>query len=228
MSDVKNELQVVFEVDGSEVKLTQKIVQDYLVSDGQSISLPEFKMFTELCKVRKLNPFLKEAYIIKYGSEPAQLVVGKDAILKRAIKHPKFNGRQQGVIVLTDKGELLERNGTFKLDTEKLVGAWAKVFRKDWEFPTYVTVSFDEVAQKKKDGTFNSNWAFKGATMVEKVALVRALRETFVEELGGMIDEDEAWSSKDMSNRKTEKEIVHQSDPLEAVVTEKTVSLDEI
>ena len=61
MNEVKNELQVVFEVDGSEVKLTQKIVQDYLVSGGQSISLPEFKMFTELCKVRKLNPFLKEA-----------------------------------------------------------------------------------------------------------------------------------------------------------------------
>jgi phage recombination protein Bet len=228
MNEVKNELQVVFEVDGSEVKLTQKIVQDYLVSGGQSISLPEFKMFTELCKVRKLNPFLKEAYIIKYGSEPAQLVVGKDAILKRAIKHAKFNGRQQGVIVLTDKGELLERNGTFKLDTEKLVGAWAKVFRKDWEFPTYVTVSFDEVAQKKKDGTLNSNWYSKGATMVEKVALVRALRETFVEELGGMVDEDEVWSNKDLANRKTEKEIVHQSDPLEAVITEKTVSLDEI
>lgn len=228
MNEVKNELQVVFEVDGSEVKLTQKIVQDYLVSGGQSISLPEFKMFTELCKVRKLNPFLKEAYIIKYGSEPAQLVVGKDAILKRAIKHPKFNGRQQGVIVLTDKGELLERNGTFKLESEKLVGAWAKVFRKDWEFPTYVTVSFDEVAQKKKDGTLNSNWYSKGATMVEKVALVRALRETFVEELGGMVDEDEVWSNKDLANRKTEKEILHQSDPLEAVVTEKTVSLDEI
>lgn len=228
MSEVKNDLQVVFEVDGSEVKLTQKIVQDYLVSGGQSISLPEFKMFTELCKVRKLNPFLKEAYIIKYGSEPAQLVVGKDAILKRAIKHPKFNGRQQGVIVLTDKGELLERNGTFKLESEKLVGAWAKVFRKDWEFPTYVTVSFDEVAQKKKDGTLNSNWYSKGATMVEKVALVRALRETFVEELGGMVDEDEVWSNKDLANRKTEKEIVHQSDPLEAVITEKTVSLDEI
>ena len=116
----------------------------------------------------------------------------------------------------------------FRSDTEKLVGAWAKVFRKDWEFPTYVTVSFDEVAQKKKDGTLNSNWYSKGATMVEKVALVRALRETFVEELGGMVDEDEVWSNKDLANRKTEKEIVHQSDPLEAVITEKTVSMDEI
>ena len=33
------------------------------------------------------------------------MVVGKDAILKRAILHPKFDGREQGVIVLTkDKG----------------------------------------------------------------------------------------------------------------------------
>lgn len=228
MNEVKNELQVVFMVDDSEVKLTPKIVQEYLVSGDQPITMPEFKMFTELCKVRKLNPFLKEAYIIKFGKNPATLVVGKDAILKRAIKHSKFNGRQQGIIVLNEKGEVIERNGTFKLTTDTLVGGWAKAYRKDWDFPTYVTVTFDEVAQKKSDGSLNQNWASKGATMVEKVALVRALRETFVEELGGMVDEDEVWSNKDLANRKTEKEIVHQSDPLEAVITEKTGSLDEI
>ena len=95
-------------------------------------------------------------------------MVGKDAILKRAILHEKYNGIESGIIVLDENGDVIERKGTFSLDTEKLVGGWAKVFRKDWEHPTYVSVSFSEVAQKKKDGSLNSNWSSKGATMIEK------------------------------------------------------------
>lgn len=187
----KKELAVVYEVDGNEIKLTPSIVQNYIVGNQAKITMQEFKFFTELCKARKLNPFLKEAYCIKYGNEPAALVVGKDAILKRAILHEKYNGIESGIIVLDENGDVIERKGTFSLDTEKLVGGWAKVFRKDWEHPTYVSVSFSEVAQKKKDGSLNSNWSSKGATMIEKVAKVRALRETFIENLSGMYEAEE-------------------------------------
>ncbi len=186
-----NELAVIYEVDGNEIKLTPSIVQEYIVGSNAKITLPEFKFFTELCKARGLNPFLKEAYCIKYGNEPAAMVVGKDAILKRAILHPQYNGMSSGIIVTNEKKEVIERQGTFKLPSEELVGGWAKVFRKDWEHPTYVSVSFDEVAQRKRDGNLNSNWATKGATMVEKVAKVRALRETFIEKLGGMYEAEE-------------------------------------
>src|SRR5574344_993881 len=80
------ELTVKFEIDGQEIKLTPKIVQEYIVGTEAKITNQEFKLFTELCKVRKLNPFLREAYLIKYkAGVPAQLVVGKDAILKRAV-----------------------------------------------------------------------------------------------------------------------------------------------
>lgn len=212
--EVKQEISVEFDVDGSHIRLTPSIVQNYIVGSDSQITMQEFKFFTELCKVRKLNPFTKEAYLIKFGTQPAQIVVGKDAILKRAILNKNFNGRQQGVIILTDKNEVIERNGTFKLPTEKLVGGWAKVYRKDWDFPVYITVAFDEVAQKKKDGTLNSNWSEKGATMVEKVALVRALREAFVEDLGGMIDEDEAWLKEEP--RATKTPITPQKDVLDA------------
>ena len=191
IKDENGELQVVYEVDGNKVKLTPSIVQEYIVGNNTKITMPEFKFFTELCKARKLNPFLKEAYCIKYGNEPAAMVVGKDAVLKRAILHEKYNGMENGIIVLNEKDEIIERPGTFKLDTEKLVGGWAKVFRKDWEHPTYVSVSFSEVAQKKGSGELNKNWATKGATMVEKVAKVRALRETFIEDLGGMYEAEE-------------------------------------
>lgn len=148
---MSNELVVVYKVDDQEIKLTPKIVQDYLVGTTAQITMPEFKLFTELCKVRKLNPFLREAYLIKYSNnQPASIVVGKDAILKRAVLNQKYNGMKSGIIVVNDNGEVTERKGTFKLDNEKLVGGWAEVFRKDWENSIYCSVSLAEVIQKKE------------------------------------------------------------------------------
>lgn len=224
MSQNNEKMLVAYKIDDTEIKLTPKIVQEYIVSGNAQITNPEFKMFTELCKVRKLNPFLKEAYLIKFGSQPAQMVVGKDAILKRAINNKNFNGREQGIIVAREDGSIEERRGTFKLHNESLVGGWAKVYRKDWEYPTYITVSFNEVAQTKSGGGLNSNWATKGATMVEKVALMRALRETFVEDLGGMIDEDEAWQNKDLNKI----EVIKQEDTFADNIIEAEVEATEI
>ena len=125
---------VQYSIGEEDIKLTPVIVQEYL-TDGKAITLPEFKMFASLCKARGLNPFLKEAYIIKFGTLPAQIVVGKDAILKRAILNPDFDGREQGIIVLTEDGQTIEKNGTFILQSETLVGGWAKVYRKNWAKP---------------------------------------------------------------------------------------------
>ena len=189
---MSNEITVAYKVDDQEIKLTPKIVQDYLVGTTAQITMPEFKLFTELCKVRKLNPFLREAYLIKYSNnQPASIVVGKDAIMKRAVLNPKYNGMKSGIMVVNENGEIIERKGTFKLDTEKLVGGWAEVFRKDWENSIYCSVSLSEAIQKKGNGEPNSNWTKQPATMIEKVAKVRALREAFVEDLGGMYEAEE-------------------------------------
>lgn len=211
----KAELTVVYEANGEKITLTPSIVQNFLVGDSGTITLQEFKFFTELCKARKLNPFLKEAYCIKFGSQPAQIVVGKDAILKRAINHPDYDGMESGVIVqVIETGEIIERKGTFYIKSEeKLVGGWAKVYRKNWKYPTYCSVEFYEVAQTKKDGQLNSNWAGKGGTMVEKVAKVRALRETFIEDLSGMYDADETNIPAPESPSEPEPVIIEQAEP---------------
>ncbi len=189
---MSNELVVSYKIDDQEIKLTPKIVQEYLVGTTAQITMPEFKLFTELCKVRKLNPFLREAYLIKYSNnQPASIVVGKDAILKRAVLNSQYNGMKSGIMVLNEKGEIIERKGTFKLDNETLVGGWAEVFRKDWENSIYCSVSLTEAIQKKGNGEPNSNWTKQPATMIEKVAKVRALREAFVEDLGGMYEAEE-------------------------------------
>lgn len=226
----KKELAVIYEVDGEQIKLTPRIVQEYIVGTDAQISLPEFKMFSSLCKARKLNPFLREAYCIKYGKQPAQIVVGKDAVLKRAILNPNYNGMESGVIVeKIETGDIIERQGTFYLKSkENLVGGWAKVYRKNWEFPTYCSVSFEEVAQKKSDGTLNSNWTGKGATMVEKVAKVRALRETFIEELGGMYEAEEI--GVDLPKENQNEIVIEQGEPVEVetVPVDNVVSMNDI
>ena len=228
----KKEIAVVYEVEGEQIKLTPKIVQEYIVGTDAQITMPEFKMFTSLCKARKLNPFLREAYCIKFGNQPAQIVVGKDAVLKRAILNPDYNGMESGVIVeAKETGEITERKGTFYLKSkENLVGGWAKVYRKNWEYPTYCSVSFEEVAQTKKDGTLNSNWNGKGATMVEKVAKVRALRETFIEDLGGMYEAEEMGVDLSQTTTQPKQEIIEQNEPIvvETTPINDVVSMDDL
>lgn len=216
--DSKAEIAVRYKIGDEEIKLTPTIVQNYLVGTNAKITMPEFKLFTELCKVRKLNPFLREAYLIKYSdSNPASIVVGKDAIIKRAVLNQNFNGMESGVIVLDENGEVIERKGTFKLPNEQLVGAWAKVYRKDWEYPIYQSVSLQEAEQRKSNGQANSNWSKQPSTMLEKVAKVRALREAFVEDLGGMYSAEEM--NVDISNEK-EQVITGKEKVKEAVIIE--------
>lgn len=228
---VKKEMVVKYKIDDNEIVLTPSIVQNYIVGNKARITPVEFKFFTELCKVRKLNPFLNEAYLIKYTeNQPAQLVVGKDAILKRAVLNPQYNGMESGIIVLDKDENVIERPGTFKLSSEKLVGGWAKVYIKNRQYPSYVSVSFEEVAQRKSNGDLNLNWSGKGATMVEKVAKVRALREAFVEDLGGMYDADEVIDQNDLPKvHGSDKIILEQNDiPKEPVNdNEKVIVNDE-
>lgn len=222
----KQEIMVKYDIEGQEIKLTPSIVQEYIVGTDAKITMQEFKLFTELCKCRKLNPFLREAYLIKYkAGQPASLVVGKDVILKRAILNPNYNGMKSGIIVQKEDGTVEERKGLFYiLGKETIVGGWAEVYRKDWEYPTYCSVSFDEVAQRKSDGNLNSNWATKKATMVEKVAKVRALRETFVEDLAGMYEAEEMDTPPVKSDE--EFEVIQQVEQTES--NEEEVSMSEL
>lgn len=181
-----------YECNGQMVKISPTLIKKYLVNGNGQVTDQEVMMFLSLCKFQKLNPFLKEAYLIKYGNQPATIVTGKEAFLKRAMRNPNYSGQEAGVVVVCDETGVMEsRVGTIVLEGETLVGGWAKVYVKGWVQPLMVTVAFDEYCLKK-DGKPASNWAVKPATMIRKVALVQALREAFPEDLGGMYTAEES------------------------------------
>lgn len=182
---------VVVETESGNINLTPQTVKKYLVSGDGNVSDQEVMMFMQLCKFRKLNPFLREVYLIKFGNEAATLIVGKDSFTKRAAENAKCAGWEAGIIVKNSAGDIQHREGTFIADDEKLIGGWAKIHRHNWSLPLSHTVSFAEFARRKKDGSLMSTWKNMGATMIRKVALVQALRETFPETIGGMYSEEE-------------------------------------
>ena len=189
----KSEQIAEYEANGMKVTLTPNVVRNYLVSGNKDrVTFEEVSMFINLCKFSGLNPWLKEAYCIKYGDEPAAMVVGKEAFLKRADNNPFYDGLEAGIIVFDDStGEITYRKGTLTLPGEKIIGGYAEVWRKDKGHSYRSEVSFDECAVKKKDGTLNPQWYKKPATMIRKVALVQALKEAFPNSYGGMYTAEE-------------------------------------
>lgn len=183
-----------YESNGEKVKLSPAMVKRYLVSGGGNVTDEEVMMFISMCRFQHLNPFLREAYLIKYGErQAATMVVGKDVFMKRARRHQEFTGLQAGIIVVdAETGQLEYRDGTFyQKDIEHLVGGWAKVFIKGYEVPFYASVPLDEYIGKKKDGEVNGQWSSKPATMIRKVALAQALKEAFPEEASGLYAPEE-------------------------------------
>jgi len=198
--------KISFIANNEEVKLSLDDIKNTLTNGNGQITNKEAMMFLTLCKYQHLNPFIREAYLIKYGNSPATMVVGKDVLLKRAMRADKFKGLSAGVIVINDKGELIEREGTFVLKNEQLVGGWCKVWLKDYEVPFYTSVSMDEYSTGK------SNWQTKPATMIRKVALAQALREAFPEEMSALYDASEMDKTV---METTEHEIVLDETPVE-------------
>ena len=179
---------VTYEVAGQEVKLSYSIVRKYLTKGNADVTDQELVQFISVCKFNKLNPFLNEAYLIKFksarGDGNAQMVVSKEAFFKRAEANEQYDGIEAGIIVLRGDN-VVELEGCFRQAKDVLLGGWAKVYRKDRRIPTVSKVNLSEYDK----GT--SIWNEKKATMISKIAKVQALREAFPSQLGAMYAKEE-------------------------------------
>ena len=180
---------VTYEVAGQEVKLSYSIVRKYLTKGNADVTDQELVQFISVCKFNKLNPFLNEAYLIKFksarGDGNAQMIVSKEALFKRAEACEQYDGIEAGIIVLRGDN-VVELEGCFRQAKDVLLGGWAKVYRKDRRVPTVSKVNLSEYDKG------NSIWNEKKATMISKIAKVQALREAFPSQLGAMYGKEEA------------------------------------
>lgn len=178
------EIENKFVVNGEEIKLTGSIVKNYLTRGNDSVSDPEVVMFINLCKYQKLNPFLNEAYLVKFKGSPAQIITSKEAYMKKAERNPNFDGLKAGIIV--QRGDsLLELEGSFCLKEDTLLGGWCEVYKKDRKFPDKAKINLEEYNKGQ------STWNKMPKTMIRKTAIVQALREAFPEDLGALYTEEE-------------------------------------
>ena len=173
---------------GQDITVTEQDVRDLMAANGNAtgnITSQEIKTFMRLCQAQRLNPFTKDAYLVKYGSGPATIIAGKETFTKRAQRNSKFRGFEAGITVIEADGKLCQRAGSMLLRGESLAGGWCRVYVDGYEAPMYDEVSFAEY------NTGKSNWLKIPATMIRKVAICHALREAFPEDLGGLYGAEE-------------------------------------
>lgn len=173
---------------GQEITIDAQTVRDICGNGNANITDREVFTFIELCKAHRLNPFIKEAYLVKYGSNPATIITGKDVFIKRAARNEKCCGFKAGVAVRTPEGGYLEREGSMVLPGESILGGWSEVYMEGKQ-PYRSTVSFAEYNAPDKYG--KNGWSKMPGTMIRKVALVNALRDAMPEDFNGLYGVEE-------------------------------------
>ena len=128
----------------------------------------EFALFAEIVKSTGLNPVTKEVWAIKAGGR-LQLMTGINGFLRIANSHPMFDGMEV----------------EFDKDGDRIVAATAKVYRKDRRFPAVATAFMAEY------GKPTPIWKQMPSIMLAKCAKSLAIREAFVQELGGLYTQEE-------------------------------------
>lgn len=188
----QNALCVSYDVMGSHVELDLQFVKNYLVRGApDKVTDQEIVFFMNTCMAQKLNPLVAgEAYCIKFGNEPAQMVVGKGAYLRRAFEHPDYLFKEDGIVV-SRGGEIVQKEGCCLYPGEMLIGGWCRVhfIRNGKERTCFKEVSFSEYDKGQ------ANWKSKPATMVNKVAISQCVREAFPKDYEGLYSEEEMIAS---------------------------------
>ena len=173
------------------------------VDPKHQASPQELQTLLAIVKNRNLNPFTKEVYFIKYGNNPAQIVVSKDAFMKRAEQNLNYDGFESGVIYEDEKGELKTKKGVILPRKATLIGGWCEVYRKDRSRPVYREVELSAY------NTHKNWWQKAPGQMIEKVAIVAAVRDAFSENVGGLYtaDEMEQAAPIDVTPRETQEDV---------------------
>ncbi|WP_203621861.1 phage recombination protein Bet [Apilactobacillus nanyangensis] len=234
MTNTKEVATINYEVNNEEVKLSPAMVRKYLVNGNGKVTDQEVVMFMQLCRYQKLNPFLKEAYLVKFGNQAASIITSKEAFMKRAENNKHYKGFKAGIVVARGE-EMKHLDGAIKMPKDELIGAWAEVYRDDRDEPSHVEISLEEFSKGQ------ATWKQMPMNMIRKTALVNALREAFPENLGSLYTEDdkqpiqEVQATEENESKPTVDDLLNDEpkevkpEPVEVKEEEsKTINVDEL
>lgn len=159
--------------DGQEVSFTAEDVHNLVCPQATP---NELALFMAMCQSRRLDPIgSKDAYLVKYGAGPAQMLTSYHVFNRVACASPDYDGIDSGVIVLDRDGQVREQPGSawYPEAGQTLLGGWATVYLKSRSHPARVSVNLRDY------NTGKSNWAKMPGFMIEKVAKSAAWRMAF-------------------------------------------------
>lgn len=158
---------------------------------GKGLNDGEWKLFVGLGVATGLNPFLREIWAVKYGTNPASVFIGRDGYRRSAQNHPEYEYHFADAVCANDVYKVVSGEVTHEYtlkDRGPLVGAYCIVKRKSASKPAVTFVDLKEYIQ-----AFGV-WKTKPATMIKKVAEAQGLRASFQELFAGTYEESEDWN----------------------------------
>ena len=178
----KDQVPIQYAVDGSEVNLSVAYAIRKFCPRANSV---EAYAFIEFCRYHQLNPFVNDAYLVKYqDNQAAQIVIGYHVWMQRAQLDPNYLGFKAGVVLVIDD-EVKYRDGTiYRPDRETLIGGWCEINIEGRD-------SYRAEVNLHEYNRNQSLWKSHPATMIQKVAIGQCHRFAYPSLFAGMYEQSE-------------------------------------
>jgi len=192
-TEVKERAITYKSADGQDISLSPDIVKRYLVQGkSELVTMQELMYFLNICRARRLNPLVKDCYLIKYSeNEGAAIITSVDFFRKRARAQKDCKGWKKGCIVKCKDGTIKDTYGLV-LPEETLVGGWFEAHPEGWLESFRIEVNLSGYLKKTGKGELTRFWSKENQpTMIAKVAEAQGLRTLWPDEFQSLFTEEE-------------------------------------
>lgn len=207
MSTNENALQTVQSA-AAAACFTPEQVETITKTVAKGATRDELSMFLHLSQQYGLDPFAKDIWFIKMGSQQPVIMTSRDGYLKIANRDPDYDGLDSDVVYAKDafKKTSAGVEHTYSLgDRGPIVGAYALVYRKSRSRPVYTFAPMKDYCKS------NGTWRQYPHAMILKVAEAMALKRAF--SISGLVTREEIEGGDAMPSAPVQQQPQRRPDP---------------